>query len=188
MDDMIGQLIALERRIVELERRLEATVRVGRVVEIDAKNGLAKLDLGTPSEPLITSWLPWTERAGAIKTWTPPEPGEQVRLISPAGDMAQGWIDQGGFSNQNPQPHTKAQERRMTVGGTTVTETGNQILIETPELLIRCQTIDLEADSIALVGDVHLGSRDASRKVSGIGHLDTDGDKLTQGAGNVFIP
>ena len=155
MADMVEKLIELERRIVELERRLEATVRVGRVVEVDAESGLAKVDVGTPSEPLISNWLPWTERAGAIKTWTPPEPGEQVRLISPAGDMAQGWIDQGGFSNQNPQPHNKGQERRMTVGNTTITETGETILIQTPDIRVECETATVVAEDRAEVQAPH---------------------------------
>ncbi|MEM1284949.1 MAG: phage baseplate assembly protein V [Pseudomonadota bacterium] len=151
MPDMVATLIGLERRIVELERRLEATVRVGTVTEIDPEKGLAKVDLGTPSEPLLTAWVPWTERAGAIKTWTPPEPGEQVRLISPTGDIAQGWIDQGGFSNENQQPHNKGRERRMTVGDTTITETGGQVLIQTPDAKIECTTAKVEAETSAVI-------------------------------------
>jgi phage baseplate assembly protein V len=93
MPDIFDRLLAMELKIEELQRRTEAAVRVGRITEVNPEHGLAKVDVGTPDNPLVTGWLPWTERAGAIKTWTPPEPGEQVRLVSPAGDMAQGWID-----------------------------------------------------------------------------------------------
>jgi phage baseplate assembly protein gpV len=145
MPDIFDRLLAMELKIEELQRRTEAAVRVGRITEVNPEHGLAKVDVGTPDNPLVTGWLPWTERAGAIKTWTPPEPGEQVRLVSPAGDMAQGWIDQGGFSNENPQPHDQGKERRFTVGDTTITETGEEITIETPKLTIKADVI-IEGD------------------------------------------
>lgn len=160
MPDIIDRLIDMELRIEELKRRQETGMRVGTITEVDAERGLAKVDVGTPDNPLISSWLPWTERAGGISTWTPPSKGEQVRLVSPAGDMAQGWIDQGGFSNENPQSHNKANERRMTVGDTTITESGGKVFIETPLTVVKSDQVDLGGEGgkpVARIGDkVHV--------------------------------
>lgn len=149
MPDLFDRLIAMELKINELERRQEAAVRVGRIEEIDASRGLVKVDVGTPENPLISGWVPWTERAGGIRTWTPPSPGEQVRLISPTGDMAQGWVDQGGFSNENVQPHDREDERVFTVGDTTITETGGSVLIQTPDATVECTTARIQAEEKA---------------------------------------
>lgn len=149
MGDLIEHVIAMERRIIELERKQENAVRVGRIEEIDASRGLVKVDVGTPEHPLVSGWVPWTERAGGIRTWTPPSPGEQVRLISPTGDMAQGWVDQGGFSNENVQPHDREDERVFTVGETTITETGDSVLIQTMDATVECTNAKIKAEEQA---------------------------------------
>lgn len=179
MPDLFDRLLAMERKINELQRRQEGAVRVGTIAEVDAERGLAKVDVGTPENPLLTGWLPWTERAGGIRTWTPPSPGEQIRLVSPTGDMAQGWIDQGGFSNERVQPHNKEEERRFTVGETTITETGDSVLIQTPNATVECTTAKIKADDLAEIetakavikaDQVDLGS-EGGKPVARIGDL-----------------
>ncbi|WP_246479999.1 phage baseplate assembly protein V [Kaustia mangrovi] len=96
----------IEIQLAEVERRLANTVRVGKVAELDAARGLVRVEIAQDRDgnPVLTPWLPWSERAGGIRTWSPPSVGEQVRVVSPSGEVAQGWVDPGGFSSDHPAP------------------------------------------------------------------------------------
>lgn len=48
--------------------------------------------------------------------------------------------------------------------------------------------VKIEAPTISLVGNVHLGTEDAARPASGIGDKDSAGHALAEGAPNVFLP
>ena len=73
----------------ETDRCLANLLRKGTIKELDEANALAKVECGD----LTTDWLPWmTLRAGPDRTWHAPEVGEQVMVLSPSGDMAQGAI------------------------------------------------------------------------------------------------
>lgn len=75
--------------IGELDRRLANIVRVGTIAALDEAKAHATVDLGD----LVTDWLPFAQvRAGANRSWEAPEPGEQVLLFSPSGDLACGYI------------------------------------------------------------------------------------------------
>lgn len=120
---LLRRIARLERQaatrdyhFAELERRLANVVRVGTIHAV--QNGKVRVKIGTDPDgkPVLTPWLPWTERAGRIKTWAPPSAGEQVRVVSPSGDVAQGWIDCGGFSDANPAPSNDAAEHVETIG------------------------------------------------------------------------
>ena len=78
-------LTELYRRVADLERRQASLLRIGTITELNP--AIAKVRVKTGA--LTTDWIPWlTARAGQDKTWHAPEPGEQVFLLSPCGDMA----------------------------------------------------------------------------------------------------
>lgn len=154
------QLAAREFHFAELERRLANVVRVGTIQAVE--NGKVRVRIGTDPEgkPVLTPWLPWTERAGRIKTWMPPSAGEQVRVISPSGDVAQGWIDCGGFSDANPAPSDDAAEHVETIGDVrlivrngefTVVQGGASISLKGGEVRINGQTVSVDG-KIELTG------------------------------------
>lgn len=116
--DTIAKLIlGLERRIEQLDRRLNNTLREARVVEIDADKHLLKVE----AHGLKSGWSPWAERAGTITTWTPPAVGERVLFVSPTGEPGQGIVLAGGYSDDFEAPSKSKDESVLTVGDLTVT-------------------------------------------------------------------
>jgi phage baseplate assembly protein gpV len=127
----IAQMIGhLHHRIEELERRHANLMRPGKVTEVDHAKGLVKVKVGD----LDSQWVPWTETAGAIKTWTPPSVGQQVHLFSPSGEPGQGWVMAAGFSDENTQPHDKGAEHKFVIGDTSVFLTGAKAVITATDI------------------------------------------------------
>lgn len=81
-------MATLAYRVAELERRLSNVARMGVVQEVDLAAARVRVAMGT----LLTGWIPWlTQGAGGGSiSWRPPTNGEQVMVLSPSGDMAQG--------------------------------------------------------------------------------------------------
>ena len=88
--------MSLAARVADLERRLANVTRPGTVVEADYAKARLRVKIGANT----TAWLPWmTSRAGGDRSWHAPEIGEQVLVLSPSGDMAQGYIVPSVFQN-----------------------------------------------------------------------------------------
>lgn len=76
-------------RIRDLERRLNNLLMVGSVAEVDAPAARCRVRAGE----ILTAWLPWmTPAASQDRTWWAPSVGEQVLLLSPSGETAQGIV------------------------------------------------------------------------------------------------
>ena len=117
-------------RVEELERRHANLMRPGQVTKVDHGKGLVQVKVGD----LDSHWVPWTETAGSIKTWTPPSVGQQVHLFSPSGEPGQGWVMPAGFSDQNPQAHDKGAEHKLKIGDTSFLVTGSKLTITAPDI------------------------------------------------------
>lgn len=143
MSDRLAELErAIEQRdyhLAEIERRIANMVRVGTVHSVDAAKGTLRVRIGTDPEgqPVLSPALPWSERAGAIKTWSPPGVGETVRIVSPSGEIAQGWVDPGGFSSVNPAPSAEAGEHVVTIGDTRLSFKADAVTITRGGAVIR---------------------------------------------------
>ncbi|WP_165667405.1 phage baseplate assembly protein V [Metapseudomonas otitidis] len=84
--------------LATLARLLENLIRLGTVAEVDHAAARVRVQSGQ----LLTGWLPWlAPRAGADREWNPPTPGEQVLVLSPSGQTAQGVVLCGLFSDQH---------------------------------------------------------------------------------------
>lgn len=66
-------------------------LRLGRIASVDLETATAIVECGEITSPNI----PWTEWAGAFRTWSPPSVGEQILLLCPEGDIAGGIILRG---------------------------------------------------------------------------------------------
>lgn len=155
MHDVIRELV---RRIEELERRHRNVMREAKVVDTDYEKGLIKVQDGD----LRSTWVPWVERAGDIRTWTPPAKDEQVILFSPSGEPGQGWVLPGQFSDKFKQNHDKGAEHKMTIGDTFIFAKDGEVRIK--------------ADKIVLEGNCYIGGEDGAKPASREGTIDTDGD------------
>jgi phage baseplate assembly protein V len=85
--------------IAEITRLLENIVRFGTIEAVQMQPPRVKVKSGN----IATTWLPWLNlRAGADREWDPPTIGEQVVLLSPSGNLAQGVVLTGLFSDVIP--------------------------------------------------------------------------------------
>lgn len=73
----------------DLERRFANLISFGAVTALDTGRARVKVKIGA----LETDWLPWlTAHAGKVRSWSAPELGEQVMVLAPVGDLAQGVV------------------------------------------------------------------------------------------------
>ena len=95
----------LHQDMTEAERRLSNLVMLGQVAELDAKKARVRVQAG----PILTAWLPFaTVRAGLDRTWHAPEPGEQVVLVAPGGDLNQAVVVGSLYRDAYPPPSDSA--------------------------------------------------------------------------------
>ena len=97
-------------QIPDMERRVADMVKLGTVSDTDYSDPKAprvKVKYGKNE----TGWLPWAAvRAGRARTWEPLKMGEQVVIVSPSGDLAQGIIVGSVNYNDRPAPSSKEGE------------------------------------------------------------------------------
>jgi phage baseplate assembly protein V len=106
-------------RIGELERRLANVTRAGTILEADYAKARVRVKLGKNT----TAWLPWvSSRAGGDKTWHAPEVGEQVLVLSPAGDLCAGFVLGGVYKQDRPANADAATVSRTTYADGAVVE------------------------------------------------------------------
>lgn len=97
--------------LADLERRLANLVRFGVVEQLDEAGVMVRVRSGG----ILTDWLRWrTNRAGPDSDWWPLEPGEQVILLAPDGELNQAVVI--GSLNQNsfPAPGDRKTLHRIT--------------------------------------------------------------------------
>lgn len=127
-DELGRAILSLDKRIEQLDRRLNNIVREGKVLEVDAAKGLLKVE----AHGLKSGWMPWAERAGTVREWSPPAKGERVVVLSPTGEPGQGIVLAGGFSDQFKQPSTDAGERLIQIGGNKLSMTKDRTIVGFP--------------------------------------------------------
>lgn len=105
--------------IAQLNRLLENLVRLGTIAEVNHQAARVKVQSGR----LLTGWLPWVApRAGTDREWNPPTVGEQVVLLSPSGQTANGVVLVGLFSDGHPANGDRANLHRYTYADGAVIE------------------------------------------------------------------
>lgn len=99
----------LMQALSDLIRRMENLIRPGTVDAADYAAARVRVRSGD----LLTDWIPWfTQRAGNDRDWWAPEEGEQVVLLCPSGDPAQGFALPAGFQQAHPAPANSADVHR----------------------------------------------------------------------------
>lgn len=82
--------------LAEINRLLENLIRFGTIAEVQHVPPRVKVQTGG----MLTTWLPWLAwRAGESREWDPPTVNEQVLLLSPSGQLANGVAVTGLFSD-----------------------------------------------------------------------------------------
>ena len=86
-------------------------VRAGTVAAVDHASPRCRVTSGG----LTTDWLPWfAQRAGNIRTWSPPSVGEQCVVLSPGGDTAAGFVLVGLYSTAQAAPEATGDAQSTT--------------------------------------------------------------------------
>lgn len=114
-----GATIGAMNDYAALSRLLENLIRFGVIDAVQMEPPRVKVKTGT----LTTAWLPWLAlRAGADRQWDPPTVDEQVILFSPSGQLANGIVVTGVFSDHIPANGNRAGLHRRTYADGTVIE------------------------------------------------------------------
>ncbi|MCX4025168.1 phage baseplate assembly protein V [Spartinivicinus marinus] len=88
-------------RVNELYRLLVNLIRPGTIHQVDHQRTRVRVQI----DQLTTGWLPWlTTRAGHDQSWWAPEVGEQVIVLSPSGELANGFVLPAVCQNKHPTP------------------------------------------------------------------------------------
>ena len=178
--DLLERIALLAAEVADIKRRLRNKMRTGVIKELDAARGLVRVKLNDDEDgEFITGWIPWTERAGAIKSWLPPHPGEQVMVVSESGDLTDAWCTHGGFSNANKAPHDRGGEAKWQVGNASILIRDGMI-----EITVGGSRVVITPDEIVTYGKTRLD--DGSEPVHRVGDVDSDGDAAVTGAPRVF--
>lgn len=92
-------------RTADPERLTGELIQLGAVASVDHSTATCTVEIGD----LTTGALPWVvARAGNLKVWSPPSVGEQCAVLCPEGDLANGIVLLGLWSDANPPPSTSA--------------------------------------------------------------------------------
>ncbi|KAF1072700.1 MAG: hypothetical protein GAK45_00135 [Pseudomonas citronellolis] len=153
--------------LAELSRRLENLIRLGTIALVD----LAAARVRVQSGELLTGWLPWqSARAGTVREWDPPTAGEQVLVLSPSGQTANGVVITGLFSDLIPANGDRANLHRRTYADGAVIEYDSAAHLLRATLPDGGKTELVSNGGIHLVGDVTLEgnlTQTGSQTVSG---------------------
>jgi len=102
----------------DMNRRIANLIRVGTVVELDESAARVRVSCGAGDGRITTAWLPWiTARAGPDRSWWALEPGEQVLVFSPSGEMAQGVVLGSIYRDAHPAPASSKDIQRVDFDG-----------------------------------------------------------------------
>jgi phage baseplate assembly protein V len=105
--------------LAALSRMLENLIRYGTIAAVQMAPPRVQVKTGK----LTTTWLPWLAlRAGTDREWDPPTVDEQVILFSPSGQLANGIVVTGLFSDHIPANGNRTGLHRRTYADGTVIE------------------------------------------------------------------
>lgn len=83
------------------EQAIGDAIQYGVIASVDHANATCTVTLGD----LTTGELPWVaQRAGGMRCWSPPTQGEQCIVLAPEGDLENGFVVLGLYSEANPPP------------------------------------------------------------------------------------
>ena len=165
--------------LAALSRLLENLIRFGVISAVQMEPPRVQVTTGT----LTTAWLPWLAlRAGADREWDPPTLGEQVMLFSPSGQLANGIVVTGVFSDHIPANGNRAGLHRRTYADGTVIEYDSVAHHLNATLVDGGTTNLISKGGINLVGDItHQGDHIQTGNQTITGRVDVSIDVIAAG-------
>lgn len=161
----------------EIQRLARNAVRKGAILDVDHGAALCRVSVGDPDDDsgyLATNWIPWLSvAAGGVRDWRPPTKGEQVTLLCPMGDPAQGVALCGFYSEGFPAPansgdtHTRiypdgavvaydhaahALTAELPAGATMLVIAPGSVTVQTKAATVQAETITFDAPQTTCTG------------------------------------
>lgn len=139
--------------LTELDRRISNLIQLGHIHKVDGTKASVKIG------EIITDTLPWVvTRAGV--TWWVPEVGEQVVVLAPSGELNQGVILAGLYSQNHPAPSDDPNEQVIQYpDGTKLTYNNHNLTIDANpqgsiDLRVGASSIRITNQNIIFSGNV----------------------------------
>ena len=191
-------ITALYEKIAHLSGIIERTHRPGPVTDVDYKDKKKpriRIQIGTDADgkPVKGPWVPVVSHAGARTIHAPVSVGQTMLQLSPDGNFENAVAMHYGFSSKTQSPSDdkdthvdqlgksidtlKDGSRKIEVEGASIEWNKGKIVLTVGGATITMTDgkIVARADTVALVGDIALGSEDADRALSLKDSQDTKG-------------
>ena len=142
----------------------------GVVAELDEAAARVRVDC----DGLRTDWIPWlAERAGpGVRTWSAPEVGEQVVVVSPCGDPAQGVVIGSVYQEDHDAPASVKTTHRTEYADGTVVEYDREtttltVDVGTGNVIVNCananvnatEKVTIDAPDTEITGNLKVGKK-----------------------------
>lgn len=165
--------------LATLSRLLENLIRFGVIVDVQMVPPRVKVKTGE----LTTAWLPWLAlRAGADREWDPPTVGEQVILVSPSGQLANGVVITGLPSDHIPANGNRAGLHRRTYADGAVIEYDSVTHHLNATLPDNGTTSLVSKGGINIIGPInHQGDYNQTGNQNVVGHVTISEDVVAAG-------
>jgi phage baseplate assembly protein V len=161
------------------DRQIGNLIMLGVIAELDEAQARVRVDC----DGLRTDWIPWVEyRAGpGLRTWSAPEVGEQVVVLCPCGDPAQGVVMGSVYQEAHDAPAVAKAVHRVEFGDGSVVEYDRStaalsITVGTGSVTINCATAIVHAsESVTLdTPETHAtGNLKVDGKIDAVGDITT---------------
>ncbi len=152
----------------EILRALQNIIRIGTIAEADYAHARVRVAISE----LVTGWLPWIiSRAGSAVEWWAPSVGEQVIVLSPGGDLAQGIVLPAIYQASTPPTDTDPDVRKVTYpDGTTIeynaaahdlkiSTVGTISITSAGHVHVKAPTATVDSPTTTFTGDVAVQKR-----------------------------
>ncbi len=181
-----GATISDMNDFAALSRLLENLIRFGVIVDVQMVPPRVKVKTGE----LTTAWLPWLAlRAGADRVWDPPTVDEQVILVSPSGQLANGVVITGLPSDHLPANGNRAGLHRRTYADGAVVEYDSVAHHLNAILPDNGTTSLVSKGGINIIGPInHQGDYNQTGNQNVVGHVTVSEDVVAAGISLVNHP
>lgn len=154
----------------EHDRLIGNMAMLGVVMELDESQALVRVSC----DGMMTGWIPWTAIGAGpgVRVWSAPEVGEQVVVLSPYGDPAQGVVIGRVYQDDYPPPASVKTTHRTEYADGTVVEYDRAahrytIDVGAGSVVVNCKTatvtasesVTLDAPTTHLTGDLKVDGK-----------------------------
>ncbi|WP_151806611.1 phage baseplate assembly protein V [Acinetobacter bereziniae] len=172
-----------------MDRMLGDLIRYGRIESVDFETMTAAVDF----DGLLVTGLEWAKsRAGDDRSGNAPSEGEQVCVLSPSGDIAQGVIAFSISQEKFPNPNKNANPKTIYVDGTYIEydKQSHTLTVDASqaggEVIVKCSHVQIDAPETICTGNLSVGGALAVKGKSTMsGDVSFTGASVTHNGKNI---